>query len=215
MSLVTPDLPLDGNPAGTGPAGPALQRLVPRLETMNGHAELAACLDLVPDHVPGVRGDERPAAVLLALRPGPCGAEVLLVRRAEHLDHHAGQIGFPGGRMDPEDPGPREAALRETLEEVGLPPGSVKVLGALTPLSVPVSRHRVLPVVGWLHTDASVRVCSAETAECWFTPLAHLAQVASPVSLRGRSMWEFPLPGARVWGMSALVLGDLFGRLAR
>lgn len=203
----------DGHAVGTPPDGQALQRLVPRLERLDSPDPLAGRLDPIPPAVPDVREGERAAAVLLALRPGPQGAEILLLRRAEHLDQHAGQIGFPGGRLDLADAGPREAALREAHEEVGLCPGAVCVLGALRPLSVPVSRHRVLPMVGWLTGAADVRVGSEETAECWFTPLARLARVAEPALLRGHPAWEFPLPGARIWGMSALVLQDLFGRL--
>jgi len=199
--------------AGTPPDGRALQRLVPWLERLIEPLQLAGCLDPVPLAVPDVRDGERAAAVLLALRPGPVGAEILLLRRAAHLDQHAGQIGFPGGRLDPGDAGPREAALREAQEEVGLSPEAVQLLGALRPLSVPVSCHRVLPLVGWLPDTTEVRVGSEETAECWFTPLAQLARVAEPALLRGHPAWEFPLPGARVWGMSALVLQDLFGRL--
>jgi 8-oxo-dGTP pyrophosphatase MutT (NUDIX family) len=208
-------VPPEALAAGTPPAGLALQRLVPRLEILADPVELAARLDPVPAEVPGVRAGERAAAVLLALRPGLEGVEILLLRRAAHLDQHAGQIGFPGGRLDPGDAGPREAALREACEEVGLSPAAVRVLGALRPLSVPVSRHRVLPLVGWLPEEADVRVGSEETAECWFTSLALLARTAVPAVLRGRPAWEFPLPGARVWGMSALVLGDLFGRTGR
>lgn len=183
-----------------------------RLKLLNT-ALLATCLDPLPLRAEQYAG-LRPAAVLLALRDGREGPELLLVRRADHLDEHAGQVALPGGRMDERDGHPAATALREAREEVGLDPGRVTLLGVLTPLPVPVSRHHVVPVVGWLAAGAEVGIASEETAEAWFTPLAQLLHSARPALLRGLPGWEYHLPGARVWGMTALVLADLFRRLA-
>ncbi len=170
-------------------------------------------LDPLPEEHASCAPGERAAAVLALLKPGPQGPELLLVRRALDMEEHAGQIALPGGRVDGEDATPGATALREAWEETGLPPGQVQLLGALNMLVVPVSRHRVVPVVGWLKGEVELHARTAETAELWYTPLRDLRQVARPVELRGFPAWEFPLPGARVWGMTALVLGDLLGRL--
>ena len=73
----------------------------------------------------------RPAAVVVPLVPEPAGPAVLLTRRTDHVEHHKGEICFPGGRVDPGDADNRAAALRETWEEVGIRPEHLAVLGAL------------------------------------------------------------------------------------
>ena len=79
-------------------------------------------------------GLDRPAVPAAVLVPVVMGSEpsVLLTKRTSHLNKHAGQISFPGGRIDPEDSGPEAAALREAREEIGLDSGSVEILGRLT-----------------------------------------------------------------------------------
>lgn len=202
--------PLSGTPGTDLPFAGVLRRLAGGLKA----EDVADLLDPLPAGPLECAEGERAAAVLVALREGSTGIELLLLRRAGHLDQHAGQIGLPGGRAADMDAHPAATALREAAEEVCLDAGLVRVLGALRPLSVPVSFHRVLPVVGWLDAEAHVEVGSAESEACWFTPLETLVACARPVQLRGQPAWEFPLPGARVWGMTALVVGDLLERLA-
>ncbi len=89
------------------------------------------------DLLPGARGRIpqtrrlRPAAVLCAIAPRDDGLHVILTRRADHLKRHAGQIAFPGGKIDPEDRSPLATALREAEEEIGLTPDLVDVFGAI------------------------------------------------------------------------------------
>src|SRR5215469_15166673 len=99
----------------------------------------------VRPHQPGrtVRGDHdfnpeirprpplKPAAVLVGLVDWPQGITVLLTQRTEHLADLAGQISFPGGRIEPQDDGPEDAALRETEEEIGLPRDQIELVGRL------------------------------------------------------------------------------------
>ncbi|HEV3464197.1 MAG TPA: CoA pyrophosphatase, partial [Actinomycetota bacterium] len=98
-----------------------------------------------PGRVAGV-----PASVLLALAPveGADDLELVLVQRPDHLRQHAGQVGLPGGAVEPEDADGVAAALREAQEEVGLDPGGVRVLGSLDRAYLTVSDFDVLPVVG-------------------------------------------------------------------
>lgn len=155
----------------------------------------------------------RPAAVLLALcwRDGCC--ELLLQRRSEDLEHHASQIGFPGGRQDSGDDDLVATALRESEEELGLTPDLVQVLGLLSPVQVLASGHAVLPVVGRVDPEFSPEPRTSETESCWFSPLADLFTVARPASHPGLRGYEFPLKDALIWGMSARVLEDFFRRL--
>ena len=91
-----------------------------------------------------------PASVLLALAPveGADDLELVLVERPGHLRQHAGQVGLPGGAVEPTDADGVEAALREAQEEVGLDPSGVRVLGSLDRAYLAVSDFDVLPVVG-------------------------------------------------------------------
>lgn len=198
-----------GTPLPPPPFAPDLATILARLDPRS----LAGCLDPLPLGPPPCGEGERPAAVLLGLRPGAEGPELLLVRRADHLDEHAGQIALPGGRMDAGDGHPGATALREAAEETGLDPGRVTLLGCLGQVPVPVSRHRVQPVAAWLERGIRVGKASPETAAVWFSPLARLLAAARPVERRGRRAWDFHLPGARVWGMTALVVEELFRRL--
>ena len=99
--------------------------------------------------VPAPDGSGRPSAVLILFGEGPSGPDVLLLQRAATLRKHAGQPAFPGGATDPGDDGPIGTALREAQEEVGLDPDSVRVIGELPPVLIPVSGFVVTGVLGW------------------------------------------------------------------
>ncbi len=174
----------------------------------------------------------RPAAVLVlfgvldtipARDPDPAvasGLDVLLTRRSATLGHHPGQVSFPGGRLDPGDRGPVDAALREAREETGLDPAGVDVLGVLPPLPVAVSNHLVTPVVGWWTRPSAVAaVDHAETADVFRVPVADLLSAANrrtATVTRGSRTYRSPafLAGEHlVWGFTALVLDAMFDTL--
>lgn len=118
-------------------------------------------------------GDPRVAAVLVPLVAREEGLTVLLTQRADHLNDHAGQVSFPGGRHEPFDADSTATALREAQEEVGLDPARVEVLGAL-PDYLTGTGFRVTPVVALVHPPFTVKADSFEVAEIFEVPLSFL-----------------------------------------
>ena len=165
----------------------------------------------------------REAAVLVGVVARPDALQVLLTRRTEDLRHHAGQVSFPGGRIEPDDVDPVAAAVRETGEEVGIPPGQLAPLGYLDPLAT-VTGFRVFPVVAQIDPAYRPRPDPREVAEVFEVPLADLLApdnlVQREIELRGRprTILEFvnPVsPERRIWGATASILHNLRQRLER
>jgi 8-oxo-dGTP pyrophosphatase MutT (NUDIX family) len=163
------------------------------------------------------------AAVLVGLVPRPQGMQVLLTRRTEELRHHAGQVSFPGGRLEASDRDAVAAALRETREEVGIAPDQVSPLGFLDPLAT-VSGFRVLPVVALVDPAYQARPDPREVADVFEVPLdallAPAALVERHVEYRGRPrvVLEFVdsgSPDRRIWGATASILHNLRKRMER
>jgi 8-oxo-dGTP pyrophosphatase MutT (NUDIX family) len=113
----------------------------------------------------------RRAAILLPLHEQGGEPYVLFTRRTETVETHKGQISFPGGAADPSDPDVKATALRETQEEMGIPPTQVEVLGVLDDLPTTVSGFVVAPVVGIIPYPFPFRINSAEIAEVLTVPL--------------------------------------------
>ncbi|HEY0662426.1 MAG TPA: CoA pyrophosphatase [Lysobacter sp.] len=159
------------------------------------------------------------AAVLVGLVPRTEGTQVLLTRRTDGLRHHAGQVSFPGGRIETSDRDAVAAALRETREEVGIAQAQVDPLGFLDPLAT-ITGFRVLPVVALIAADYVARPDPNEVADVFEVPLAFLldpANLATHVlDHRGkpRQVLEFRYPAQRIWGATASILLNLRERLA-
>ena len=156
----------------------------------------------------------RPAAVLILLGEGPKGPDLLLLRRADSLSSHPGQVAFPGGVADPDDDGPVDTALREAAEESGVLRSGVRPAALLPSIYVPVTYYEVTPVLGyWAEPSEVYAVDPAETAAVARVPIADLADPANRFRVRHPSGYvgpAFGAPGMVVWGFTgALVSGVL------
>ena len=178
--------------------------------------------------IPGDGGAElielRPAAVLVPLVQRADGLHVLLTRRTDHLHDHAGQVSFPGGRVDAGDVDAEATALRETEEEVGLARSHIDILGRM-PTYTTVTRYQVTPVVALVQPGFTLTLDAFEVAEAFEVPLAYLMNPAH----HQRHAFEFA--GARrqflsmpwqgvgtageprqffIWGATAAMLRNLY-----
>lgn len=164
----------------------------------------------------------REAAVLVGLVPRREGWQVLLTRRTDALRHHAGQVSFPGGRIESGDVDAVAAAIREAGEEVGLGPTQITPLGLLDPLCT-ITGFRVSPVVAMIDPDYQPMPDAGEVDEVFEAPLAFLLDPANLGAFevefggRPRRVLEFVDRGEplrRIWGATASILFNLRERLA-
>jgi len=161
--------------------------------------------------LPGREGVTTPAAVLVPIVNRPEGLTLLLTQRSADLPDHPGQISFPGGRVEPEDPTLAHAALREAAEEVGLDRLRVDVLGQLAPYET-VTGYRVTPVVGWVEPPIALTPDPVEVAEAFEVPLAFLLDPTNQqrhfrmLGETRRDFWAIPYRDRYIWGATAAML---------
>jgi 8-oxo-dGTP pyrophosphatase MutT (NUDIX family) len=160
----------------------------------------------------------RPAAVLVPIVRRP-ELTVLLTRRSPDLRSHAGQISFPGGRLDPGDSGPLACALREAQEEIGLPPDHVEPLGYLDSYRTGTG-FQVVPVVGLVRPGFTLALDPIEVAEAFEVPLRFLMNPANhrrdSREWRGgrhRFFYAMPYEERYIWGATAGMLRNMHQRL--
>ncbi len=152
-----------------------------------------------------------PAAVLIPLVERDEGLGVLLTVRAADLKHHAGQISFPGGRLEPGDADAESGALRETEEEIGLGRDHVEVVGRL-PDHIIISGYQVTPVVALVRPGFILTLDPTEVADVFEAPLAHLFDASNHVRVLRRignveiETVDLPWQGHRIWGATAGML---------
>jgi 8-oxo-dGTP pyrophosphatase MutT (NUDIX family) len=172
-----------------------------------------------PDLAEGLIAMERRAAAVLVgvVRREP-EATLLLTERNRALRSHAGEIAFPGGRIDPDDSGAPAAALREAEEEIGLEPAFVEVLG-VGPDYLSGSGYRIAPVFALVRPDFELRLNPDEVADAFEVPLSFLMDPRN--HREGNRMWkgavrrffEMPYRGRHIWGVTAGILRILYERL--
>jgi 8-oxo-dGTP pyrophosphatase MutT (NUDIX family) len=171
---------------------------------------------LAGDIIEGAPDAGQEAAVLVAItdrrEPG-----VLLTVRREHLRTHAGQVSFPGGRIDPGEDA-FGAALREAEEEIGLPPAKVEIWGAAD-LYRTITGYRVTPVLGLVPPDLPLAPHEHEVADWFEAPLSFLLDPANQQRMsaefqgRTRHYYQIDWQGRRIWGATAAILVNLTRRL--
>lgn len=154
------------------------------------------------------------AAVLVPLVRRAHGLQILFTQRTSHLSDHAGQISFPGGRVEPEDGTREETALRETEEEIGLSRDRVQLLGRLPEYDIP-SGFRITPVVAWVEPPFDLALDAFEVAAVFEAPLSHFLEPAPyqrrEYKFRGRHRHYLAIPyeGRYIWGATAGMLYSL------
>ena len=160
-----------------------------------------------------------PAAVLIPIVDHGRQLTVLLTQRAADLKNHAGQISFPGGRIEQDDAGPLQAALRETEEEIGLERRFVDVVGYL-PDHLIISGYRVTPVVGLVRPGFSLALDTTEVTETFEVPLGFMLDPANHKARRRKlgegeiEVYDIPYGGRNIWGATAGMIITLY-RLLR
>jgi 8-oxo-dGTP pyrophosphatase MutT (NUDIX family) len=158
-----------------------------------------------------------PAAVLVPVVLGPTPG-ILLTKRNAHLNQHAGQVSFPGGRIDTDDEDAEAAALREAEEEIALDRAQVEVLGRMSDY-VTGTGYRITPVLGLLPPGLALRPAPEEVEAVFELPIGVLLDPDAPRRqrhhVRGiwREYWVWPHPDHYIWGATAAILVHLAQKL--
>lgn len=164
----------------------------------------------------------RRASVLALLYPVKGSLHLLFIQRTSPArDRHAGQISFPGGSVEPADEDAAATALRETEEEVGIPRENISLLGALTPLYIPVSNFLVDPFVGYLPERPTFVLQQTEVARVLELPLADFLgptarqvgtrMLSSGITLPDTPYWH--IRGEEIWGATSMMTAELIALL--
>ncbi len=192
-------------PGGLAAGGPAES---PRPAKLRGDHDLNPGFGPLPD------SKLRAAAVLVPLVDRPDGVTLIFTQRTAHLTAHAGQISFPGGRMEHFDATPEDTALRETEEEIGLGRDRIEIIGRLDTY-VTRTGFRVTPVVGLVQPPFQLTPDPTEVAEVFEVPLAFILDPSNPQrhsrEFQGaqRHFYVFPYQQRFIWGATAGMLVNL------
>ncbi|MAN73234.1 MAG: CoA pyrophosphatase [Henriciella sp.] len=188
-----------------------------RLDPVEGEERLSEGGDIEFLDADGIANIRR-AAVLVPIIPRPAGPVTLLTHRPQTMKTHAGQVAFPGGKVDPVDADEIEAALREAQEEVGVDPDNVDLIARGAPY-ITGTGFRIVPVVGVLPADFVPQPDPVEVDSVFETPLSFLMKAANhqrqQTRWKGqlRHYYEMPYEGHRIWGVTAGIIRGLYERL--
>jgi 8-oxo-dGTP pyrophosphatase MutT (NUDIX family) len=184
------------------------ERLAQQLPGLAAHRTMAPSGRIPSDYEAEPEG-ARKAAVLLGVTGD---ARLIMIRRAIDGGAHSGQMAFPGGAVEPDDPSLEAAALREAHEEIGLSPGQVRLLGALSPLYIPVSNYTIYPFVGYVPRLPEFRLQPGEVDEVVVVPIADLESnrgqlsSASPGASAGAPCYR--AAECEIWGATAMIVEE-------
>jgi len=185
------------------PGEKAHQRMIPEIRESFIHEE-----------------DPVEAAVMILLYPSSGKPSLVLIKRNEYPGHHSAQVSLPGGMREVADESLEKTAIRETCEELGIP-GSMQILGSLTPLYIPVSNYLVTPFVGWMNRRPDFQ---PDISEVQYIIEAPLDTLTDPVNqgnetiFRHGAMIEVPcyLVGKElIWGATAMILSEFLELVSR
>lgn len=193
--------------------------LVERLQRALAAAHVGETVLLTGDHA-DLDSIVTPLAQAAVLVPVTDRSEpgVILTRRTDTLSKHAGQIAFPGGRIDPGDTGPADAALREAEEEIALPRDRVTLVGEADRYRT-VTGFEVIPVLGVVPPDLVYTPAAAEVAAVFEVPLGFLLDSGNHIEAsvewqgRNRHYYEIIWGEHRIWGATAAMIVNLSRRL--
>jgi 8-oxo-dGTP pyrophosphatase MutT (NUDIX family) len=165
--------------------------------------------------------DARVAAVLILLYPHNESIYTLLMQRPEYDGIHGGQISFPGGKQESGDEDVIQTALREAMEETGIDPAKISIIGTLTPLFIPVSNMKVTPVIGWACNKPAFNYRPEEVLFLIDADLKILLDPSTvkikPLSIREEilDIKYFDYEGNTIWGATAMILQELLNLIRR
>lgn len=192
-------------------------RVTPGRNPLAGRSDF----DLNPELAKLEGADQRrPAAVLVPIIERESEARVLFTLRAKHLSSHAGQISFPGGKMDPRDANVAETALREAEEEIGLDPRYVETIGFLDDYTTSTG-YRISPLVAVLHEGYTIALDHNEVADIFDVPLSFLMDSSNHKlhtrQWRGvrRQFYAMSYEERFIWGATAGMVRNLYEALYR
>ena len=201
---------MSSTPVGGSPALPSWLEPVRRGAAGIGAEDLTR-------FVPPDDADTREGAVLMLFGEGPLGPDLLLTERAHDMRSHPGQVSFPGGSIDPDDPSPVHAALREAQEEVGVDPSGVEIFGTLPELWLPPSNFAVTTVLGWWREECPVDVVDpAEVHAVLRVPIeelldpTHRVTVVHPIGYSSPGFLIGESKDLILWGFTAGLVNRLF-----
>ena len=184
------------------------ERLSRPLPGLSIQRRMAPVGRIPPDYHPDPPA-ARASAVLIIVT---AGQDIVFIRRAQDGRRHSGQIAFPGGMREVQDPDLSATALRETEEEIGVPRGSVRLVGALTPLYISVTNFSVQPYIGFVHDLPSFVCQPGEVDEVILLPVSGFASARTVMELNrgGRVSYAptYRFNNVDVWGATAMITAE-------